>query len=126
MLCTTLQRNQRQFVDFDPDNPEHRDAFLKLLLNCRQDERYRFYVDLPFTTVISQILVTLSLKMCEAELAKYGLDVKSVQELMRTNEAFRTLTSPEEGAKIVQFNSTSSRVGLVQRGLHSAHTADKV
>ena len=61
MTSNVLLRNRKQYVEFDPNNTEHRDAFLKLFLTSRQESKYRFFVDLPFTTVVGQVLASLAL-----------------------------------------------------------------
>lgn len=96
MVSNVLQRNQKHFVEFDPKNSEHRDAFLKLFLTSRQDSKYRFFVDLPFTTVVGQVLATLALASCEEELKKYNLDVKSVLQLLQSKEALKELEEVHE------------------------------
>lgn len=96
MVSNVLQRNQKQLVEFDPTNSEHRDAFLKLFLTSRQESKFRFFVDLPFTTVVGQVLATLALSSCTEELKKYGLDVKSVLKLLQEKEAFRALEEEDQ------------------------------
>lgn len=60
-LCATLQKVQRQYVDFDPKNTEHLEAFRILCLGevynavgvftHRQHKHLRFNLEQPFQSV---------------------------------------------------------------------------
>ena len=62
-LCNTLNRIARSYVDFDPTDPEHLEAFKMLVLGengpasvIRQHPTLRFNVDHPYDNVRSMMM----------------------------------------------------------------------
>ena len=60
MICSTLRAVEKRYVDFDPVDPEHIEAFKQLCLgtkrggqlsSIRQHKQLRFNLEAPFTDV---------------------------------------------------------------------------
>ncbi len=75
-MCNTLGKVLRQYVDFNPQDPEHLKAFKMLVLgeagptsNIKQHPTLRFNLDNPFDNVRTM----MTHKVAEAYLAKYGV-----------------------------------------------------
>jgi hypothetical protein len=55
---------QRDEVIFDPEIPEHRDAYLSLRLEGKQSKEYRFVLEHPFINIPAMMEYKLSLYAC--------------------------------------------------------------
>lgn len=59
--------NQNNEVLFDPKNPEHREAYIRLRVNGRQTPGLRFVLEHPFLNIPAMMEYKLSLAACGVE-----------------------------------------------------------